>query len=347
MSDRRCARAAVLILISLALPLSAQEPVPWRDPSPHSVQFVTVEDNVKLEVLDWGGSGRPIVLLTGSGNTAHVYDDFARKLLDCCHVYGITRRGFGLSSHPESGYTDQRLADDVLQVIDSLNIVAPVLVGHSMAGSELTTLGNEHSERLAGLVYLDAGDDPGDFSGRNPDCHALFAKLPASVTNPAPPSEADKKSFQAFHDYWQKRTINFGFPESELRNMYDQNPDGSVGPNQTPIFVRKAIGEGSKKRDYSKIRVPILAFFAVAPVPPAASGWSEYYRFQPKNDEERAALEKIYAADRTYSNRWENTMRTGVPEARIVELPGADHYVFFTNEAEVLRELRAFVAGLH
>ena len=116
MSDRRCARPAVLILISLTLPLSAQEPVPWRDPSPHSVQFVTVEDNVKLEVLDWGGSGRPIVLLTGSGNTAHVYDDFARKLLDCCHVYGITRRGFGLSSHPESGYTDQRLADDVLQV---------------------------------------------------------------------------------------------------------------------------------------------------------------------------------------------------------------------------------------
>src|ERR1022692_3158667 len=35
-------------------------------------------------------------------------------------VYGITRRGYGASSHPESGYTAQRSADDVLQVLDSL-----------------------------------------------------------------------------------------------------------------------------------------------------------------------------------------------------------------------------------
>ncbi len=37
--------------------------------------------------------------------------------------------------------------------LPSMKIVAPVLVGHSMAGGELTTLGNQHSDRLAGLVY--------------------------------------------------------------------------------------------------------------------------------------------------------------------------------------------------
>jgi pimeloyl-ACP methyl ester carboxylesterase len=308
------------------------------------VQFVTVEPGVQLEVLDWDGSGRPIVLLAGSGNTAHVYDDLARKLLDRCHVYGITRRGFGLSSHPASGYSDQRLADDVLRVLDSLNIVAPVLAGHSMAGSELTTLGSQYSARLSGLVYLDAGDDPTDACWNNSEYRALFAKLPASVTNPAPPSEADTRSFQAFHGYWQRRIINFALPESELRNMYVQNPDGSVGPHRTPTFVRKAIAEGSRKRDYSKIRVPILAFI---PVPPSqASGWSVYYRFQPATDQEREALEKIYAMDRNCINRSESAMRAGVPDARIIELPGADHYVFFSNEADVLRELKAFLAGL-
>ena len=46
----------------------------------HRVQFVTVEDGVRLEVLDWGGVGPNMVLLAGSGNTAHVYDDFAPKL---------------------------------------------------------------------------------------------------------------------------------------------------------------------------------------------------------------------------------------------------------------------------
>src|SRR5678816_948925 len=58
---------------------SVQQPTPWRDPSPHKVQFVTVEKDVHLEVLDWGGAGRAVVLLAGSGNTAHVYDEFAPK----------------------------------------------------------------------------------------------------------------------------------------------------------------------------------------------------------------------------------------------------------------------------
>jgi len=43
-------------------------------PSKHKIQFVNVEDGVRLEVPDWGGSGRPIVLLAGLGFTAHVFD---------------------------------------------------------------------------------------------------------------------------------------------------------------------------------------------------------------------------------------------------------------------------------
>lgn len=58
----------------------------WVDPSPHEVRRVTVAPNVELDVLDWGGTGRDVVLLTGSGHTAHVYDELALKLRDCCHV---------------------------------------------------------------------------------------------------------------------------------------------------------------------------------------------------------------------------------------------------------------------
>jgi pimeloyl-ACP methyl ester carboxylesterase len=76
---------------------------------------------VQLEVLDWGGSGRAIVLL-GCYLTAHVYDEFAPKLTDRFHVYGITRRGIGASDKPLSGYTVQRSADDVLEVVDTLKL---------------------------------------------------------------------------------------------------------------------------------------------------------------------------------------------------------------------------------
>jgi non-heme chloroperoxidase len=127
-----------------------------RDPSPHTVQYITVDEDVKLEVLDWGGTGRPLVLLAGLGNTAHVFDDFAPKLTALCHVYGITRRGFGSSSAPDSGYSADQLGDDVLAVMNTLKLEKPILVGHSLAGEELSSIGTRHPERVAGLVYLEA-----------------------------------------------------------------------------------------------------------------------------------------------------------------------------------------------
>src|ERR1700683_1569078 len=108
MGNLRWANVAVLLVVSFLGRLSAQESVPWHDPSPHTVQFVTVDENVKLEVLDWGGTGRPLVLLSGLGNTAHVLDEFAPKLTPEYHVYGIPRRGYGASSAPASGYTADR-----------------------------------------------------------------------------------------------------------------------------------------------------------------------------------------------------------------------------------------------
>ncbi|HMH65116.1 MAG TPA: alpha/beta hydrolase, partial [Rhizomicrobium sp.] len=130
------------------------------DPSPHKIHFVTVEKGVKLEVLDWGGSGPPLVLLTGLGNTAHVFDSFAPKFTDKHHVYAITRRGSGASSAPSSSdsnnYDADRLGDDVLAVLTALKIDRPVLAGHSIAGEELSSIGTRHPEKVAGLVYLDA-----------------------------------------------------------------------------------------------------------------------------------------------------------------------------------------------
>lgn len=65
-------------------------------------QFVEVQPDVKLEVLDWGGTGRNLVLLAGLGGTAHVFDSLGPKLAVHYHVIGITRRGFGQSSAPRT-----------------------------------------------------------------------------------------------------------------------------------------------------------------------------------------------------------------------------------------------------
>jgi non-heme chloroperoxidase len=341
MRDPSVRRAAALVLICFMGPVPAPQSVTWKDPSTHRVQFVTVQEGVRLEVLDWGGSGRAVVLLAGSGSTAHVFDDFAPKLSGCCHVYGITRRGYGASSQPASGYDDERLADDVLQVLNSLKIDRPVLVGHSMAGGELTTLGNQHSDRLAGLVYLDALGDPRDWPATDTAYRALFNKLPAAMRKP-PPSGEELRSFTAYRA-WQMRNERFAFPESELRNTFETNPDGTMGRYKTPRSVNEAIGAGQKKRVYSNIRVPVLAFYEF----PRSSG--DVLRpdeYQPKDAEERAAIDAFVSATAAYVERWKKNLLSAVPGARIVDLPGAGHFVFLTRETEVLRGLQEFVAGL-
>ena len=99
-----------------------------------------------------------MVLLAGLGNTAHVFDEFALRFTSTHHVYGITRRGFGASSTPSSGYAATRMGDDILAVRDSLNLSKPILVGHSGGGSEMISIATGYSERgAAGLQEVAAG----------------------------------------------------------------------------------------------------------------------------------------------------------------------------------------------
>src|SRR3984957_18452898 len=70
------------------------------DTTVHAVQMVTVDKDVQLEVVDWGGTGRPLVFLAGDGNTAHNFDNFAPLFKDRFHVYGIPRGGLGASGRP-------------------------------------------------------------------------------------------------------------------------------------------------------------------------------------------------------------------------------------------------------
>jgi pimeloyl-ACP methyl ester carboxylesterase/anti-sigma regulatory factor (Ser/Thr protein kinase) len=169
----------------LSLPLTLARATPataWKDPSPHTVSFVNADQNVKLEVLDWGGpsTGRTLVLVPGLGNTAHIFDVLATKLTARYHVVGVTRRGFGDSSAPASGYGADRLGDDVLAVIDALKISQPVLAGHSLGGEELSSIGSRHPEKVAGLIYLDAGYSYAFYA---PD----IEPFPPPPTTPLPP----------------------------------------------------------------------------------------------------------------------------------------------------------------
>ena len=309
----------------------------WRDPSPHQIRFVSVDTSVRVEVLDWGGSGPPIVLLACYIG-AHAYDDLAPKLTNQFHVYGITRRGIGASDKPATGYAVQQSASDVIAVLDAVQVQKAIVVGHSCAGQILTMLTARHPDRLLGLVYLDGASDPtmtaADVGSPMPDPKLL----PSAIK---PRSAPDNTSFEALR-VSQRRDRGWAFPEGELRQQFAANADGSVGEPLLSPTIRRAITVDARvKPDYSHVKVPVLAIYQKDPPFEQVAA-----NFLIRTEQERAALRQEHAATRALYARWQRDLLAAVPTARIVELEGANLYMFLSNEADVIRELRAFAATL-
>ena len=87
--------------------------------------------------------------------------------------------------------------------------------------------------------------------------------------------------------------------------------------------------------------VPVLALYqAYRPFDEEAVGYAI------RSDQERAALRQYFAAEQALSRRGQQDLRAAVPTARIVELTFANPFLFLSNEADVLREIRAFAATL-
>lgn len=321
---------------------AAWQASPDRDPSPHQIRYVTVDNGVMLEVLDWGGSGRTIVLLAGSGNSAHVFDEFAPKLTELGHVYGITRRGHGASSRPMSGYDDQRLADDLLEALDRERLQRPVLIAHSASGGEMTTLARQHPDRISGLVYMDALGDLEDDPPSDKEWLALQQKLPPGLNPSRSCGPADRSTFDAYRLSLACQ-MGFALPVSELRGIF-QDVNGSVGPARSDGSISRAMGQGQVfRRDYSNIRGPVLALVNFAPSTEALLASTGY---QPANDAERAVIDQFVARSRVLMDRSAGKLTSKVPDARVVYLGNVGHFVFITREAEVLKEIRAFLTSV-
>jgi non-heme chloroperoxidase len=308
--------------------LARQEP--WRDPSPHETHSVTVDSNVRLEVLDWGGSGPALVLL-GCYLTGHVYDDFAPKLTSRFRVYAITRRGIGTSDKPPNGYAVERSVEDVREVLDALQAPRAVLLGTSCAGQVLTLFASQHPDRLMALIYLDGASDPTDVE------HDPPLPDPATLPRPVRPlGLADGRSIAAFQAS-QRQNTGLAFPESEVRQQFTLNADGSLGPSLLSLDIRRAITiDARMKPNYAGIRVPVLALYqSEGSFEEVAAGYDI------RSEEQRAALRQRYLATKAMYERWQQELREKVPQARIVVLPGAKLFMFLSNEADVLREIGA------
>ena len=324
----------------------------WKDPSPHATSFVTVEDGVQLEVLDWRGIGPAIVLLAGGGATAHHYDDFAPALAGRGYrVVGLTRRGHRGSSAAPGGYGHARLAEDVIRVMDAMGIVDAIVVGESFAGEEMHVLGARYAARVRGLVYVDAAFDRGDSA----DEEVFNAAARAVPTAPSAQAE-DRASFSALRAYLEK--YGGAGPEAYLRTRYRTNPDGTIAGLWAPdLAIRQAMTKELRAayNPYKpeRIRVPALAIYAV---PNSAddlmrrgssdrSPYPELVARAAADPELRARVETLLQLTRARVQKHIKWFEAFADQGRVIELSG-NHDLIVSNPGEVLKHTQAFVSSL-
>jgi non-heme chloroperoxidase len=327
----------VCFLSAMAAPAWAQQ-TEWRDSSPHKTTLVTVENDARLEVLDWGGSGAALLLLAGLSDTAHLFDDVAPKLAMRYRVVGVTRRGHPGSSAPATGYTPVRLAEDIVRVIDAVGLKNPVVVGHSWAGEEMHVLGDSYSSRIAGLVYVDAAFDRAD---KFEEHEAAARALPA----PPGPKPADLASFTALRAFLT-RTQGPPGPEARLRARYIANPDGSVRGRWTPEpHVLQAFSNATRALyaayEPKPIRVPALAIYAV---PKSADELMRPW-YSAEDPSVRERVERLYPLERENVARHVKWFTAFAQRGRVTELSGG-HDLFVSNPSEILEQIDAFMSSL-
>jgi non-heme chloroperoxidase len=317
---------ALALLVSCAHVAVSEAPTGWVEPAGlHQTRFVTVANGVSLEVVDWGGSGPPVLFVPGLSGTAHQYDEFAPGLTDRFHVFGLTRRGWGLSSVPDTGYGVPTLVADLVKVLDALKVDRVSLIGHSAGGEELTAFAVAHSDRVERLVYLDAAydrTDPQVQPGGQGDC-----------VNVEPPVEADLATAEAF-GAWFARSRGVQLPASEVHMLFDHH-----GPSEAAAmeYVKSLV-----RPDYSRVTVPALAVYAV---PESAAdfypGWSRLdaaARAKAQACFERGKEQAVAQASRA-------DFRAHAAKGQVVELAHSSHYPFITSRDVVLGHVKAFLLG--
>jgi pimeloyl-ACP methyl ester carboxylesterase len=304
--------AAIVLMFCLSESRAAAAPLPSNIPAAKT-GFVTA-NAIKLHYVDWGGTGETILFLPGFNDTAHVYDDFAPRFTNRFHVVGLTRRGVGESDKPKTGYDTSTRVEDIRQSLDALGIHKVNLVGHSMAGDELTLFATRYSERVEKLVYLDAAYD------RTPE--GWIAGLSDPTNRPGMKQ--------------RMRMEALGLPGAS-----DIHVDKMPPPDEWAILVATHKAVFAFRPDYTKVQAPALAFYADTA--------NQHYPLRWLPDGADASLRA--KAEAWWKQKGHALMRESVeqfrreiPHGEIVELNDAKHYMFRGDTADqVAAKIREFL----
>jgi aminoacrylate hydrolase len=98
------------------------------------------------------GIGFPVLFISGLNGFASFWQDQVAAFGKRFEVITFDHRGIGQSGEARMGYTVERMAADVVGLLDALRIKRTHVIGHSTGGAIAQVLAIEHPNRLASAV---------------------------------------------------------------------------------------------------------------------------------------------------------------------------------------------------
>jgi non-heme chloroperoxidase len=289
-------------------------------------RFLTV-NGARLEYLEWGGQGTPLVFIAGLGDTPYIYNDLAPEFRSRYRCFGLTRRGFGRSEQTAGGYELDDLVSDIAGFLSALNLKEVTLIGHSFGAIEVMRTAELHPDLIRRMVLLDPAFTAPDSLGR-----AQTKLLAALGMTPA----QRQSSLNSYREY--RKFMLRGWSEAAEANLHEQltiNSDGTV-QSRTPGRVNEAVNKDRSGWKITRIAVPGLLFLAHNHLTDFVEG---------RQIDQQTMTEVIQAtaeADAADQARVE-AFRRDSPRARIVELDHTDHHCFIQRREKVVDEMQHFL----
>jgi pimeloyl-ACP methyl ester carboxylesterase len=120
------------------------------------IEFCTA-NGITLHALKYGGNGPDLLLLHGLTANAFAFEGLINNgLTDYANVFSVDLRGRGLSDAPETGYTMEESAKDILGVMDHIGIAHCILAGHSYGAFLSWYMAAHYPERVEAVIAMDA-----------------------------------------------------------------------------------------------------------------------------------------------------------------------------------------------